>query len=84
MYVKCLFIKSNESPCIKSTMKSTTPKTFVTEITCLWDSMLHPAKASLKHPKLLRLNSSAKRDLQYIYEHNPVHMSQPMTILWCR
>lgn len=62
MYVKCLFIKANESPCIESTLKSTRAKTFVTEITYLWDSMLHPAKASLKHLKLLRLISHAKTD----------------------
>lgn len=58
-----MFIKSNKSPCMKSTLKTTTAKTFVTEITYLWDSMLHPAKASLKCLKLLRLNSSTKKDL---------------------
>lgn len=58
-----IFFKSNESSCIKSTLKSSTAKTFVTEITYLWDSMLHSAKASLKQPELLKLNSSAKKDL---------------------
>lgn len=56
MYAKCLFIKSNESPCIKSRLKSTTAKTFVTEITYLWDSKLHPLKAFPKHLELLGLN----------------------------
>lgn len=77
MYVKCLLIKSNESPCIKSRVKSTTAKTFVTEITYLWDSKLHPLNAFPRHLELLRLNL-------YIYEHNQVHLSQPMTILCCR
>jgi len=63
MYVKCSFIKSNESAYVKSTLKSITAKNFVTEIICLWESMLHSAKVSLRHLELLRLNSSAKRDL---------------------
>lgn len=56
MYVKCAFIESNESPCIKSRLKNITAKTFVTEIPYFWDSKLHPLKAFPKHLELLRLN----------------------------